>query len=234
MTRERLRRLARRTTGGDDKGTAMVEFALIAPLLLVLLLGVSDVTLTTLAKFKSSTATQAAVDLATQSINLRPTDMTNIMAGAANTMAPFSTATLVLRITSVASNGTGTAFVYWSCGQGALPPYAAKSTVTTVPTGSTIDNFINRYTYFDGTYNYNGKNTSFIEVESLYVYTPPAQFVIRTPQTMASTFYTLPRQSAYIGFPWDGTPANPPTAPASTTKTGSTTLANGTLCNYAF
>jgi hypothetical protein len=51
--------------------------------------------------------------------------------------------------------------------------------------------------------------------------------------TMADTAYLLPRQSSYIGFPWDGNPADSPTAPTSTTQVKSVTLSNGAVCSYA-
>ncbi len=48
-----------------------------------------------------------------------------------------------------------------------------------------------------------------------------------------NTTYLQPRNASYIGFPWDGNSSDAPTAPASTTKTGSLTLSNGATCNYA-
>lgn len=216
-----------------ERGTAMIEFALIAPVLILLVFGVTDVAMTALAKVKSSNATVSAADLTTQSINLQTSDMASIFAGAADVMAPFSNSGLVLRITSVASDGNGNAFVHWSCGEGALSPLTAKSTVTTLANGSPVGNILNLTTYSQSTFTYNGKNTSFIQVESIYTYTAPTGFLLPGPQTMTDSAYVYPRQSAYVGFVWDGIVNDQPTAPASATKVASVTLSNGAACSYA-
>lgn len=232
-----MRRIApslQRIAARSDTGAAIVEFAMVAPVLVLLLFGITDIAMTTLAKFKSSNATLSAADLATQSINLQSSDMADIYAGAKSVMAPFSNANLLLRITSVASNGNGTAFVHWSCGEGALPPFTAKSTVTKLADGSSVDNILNRSTFSAGGYTYNGTNMTYIQVESQYVYTAPTKFFIKTAQTMNSAFYIYPRQAAYVGFLWDGNANLQPTAPASTTSTGSVTLSSGAICNYAY
>lgn len=217
----------------DQRGASALEFALVAPLLILLLLGVADLAPTTMAKFKTANATQSAADLATQFSDMQPSDMVNVFAGGADVLAPFSGANLVLRITNVAADGQGNAFVYWSCGQGALPPYEARSSVTRTPTGSPLGWFIYRYNVQNGSFAQNGTNTSFVMVESRYVYTAPARAILPAPQTMTSVAYMLPRVSSYVGFPWDGDPQNEPTAPASATDTGSITLSNGAECNYA-
>lgn len=224
----------RRTAARTDAGTAMLEFAIVSPVLLLLALGIADLAMTTLAKFKSSNATLSAADLATQSINLQTGDMADIFSGALDVMAPFSSTNLVLRITSVASDGNGTAFVHWSCGQGALVPFAAKSTVTTLADGSSVDNILNRSTFSSNGYTHNGTNTTYIQVESQYVYTAPTGFFLTTAQTMQTAFYIYPRQAAYVGFVWDGNSNHQPAAPASTTSTASVTLSNGAICNYAY
>lgn len=216
-----------RLAARSDRGSALIEFALTAPLLLALLLGVGDVACTTIAKFKSSNATQSAVDLATQSPNLQTGDMVNIFAGAADVMAPFSSANLLLRITSVAVGNLGAIFVHWSCGQGTLTPYNALALFPLLPNGD-----LSTKVLFPA--NLNSPNTTVLLVESKYTYTPPTRFVITSVQTMTSSFVTYARQSAYVGFPWDGNVNDQPTAPAYTTRTATTTLSNGAVCNYAY
>ncbi len=134
--------------------------------------------------------------------------------GGNDVLAPFSTVGLSLRITSVASDGNGNAFVYWSCGSGALPPYAAKSAVTTTPSGGPISALLNLYSQpIAGGLVANGTNTTVVMVESQYLYTAPARFIMKSEQKMVAAAYALPRVSAYIGFPWDGNQDDQPPHP---------------------
>ena len=215
------------------RGTATIEFALIAPLLISLLLGICDIAPATMARYKFGNATQSVADLATQIPNLQTSDMADVFAGGADVLAPYSSATLSLRVTNVASDGAGNAFVYWSCANGAFTPFSARSNVTTTPTGSSVDTVIWRYNFQYGGYTYNGTNTSYVSVEASYVYTAPAGFVLTTPQTMSVVTYMVPRQSSYIGFPWDGNANNAPPIPTSTQAVNSVTLSNGAVCSYA-
>ena len=197
----------------------MIEFALIAPILIALLLGVCDLAPTTMARFKIGNATQSVADLTSQFGVMQAADVPNLFAAGADVLTPFSSANLALRITNVASDGKNRAFVYWSCGQGALKPLDAQSTVATPPTG---------LIGLDA----NGTNSSYVVVESQYVYTAPAQYVLQGPQTVLTTAYSFPRVSAYVGFPWDGNPDDIPTLPAATTKTSSVTMGK-LVCNYS-
>jgi hypothetical protein len=161
-------------------------------------------------------------------------DMVNVFTAASDILAPLSSTTLAVRLTNIYSDGNGNAYVYWSCGEGALPPLAAKSAITSTPTGNDVGYFLWRYNTTSGGYVLNGTNTSYVMAEGQYVYTPLAHFIIKTPMTMTNTAYLLPRQSSYVGFPWDGVAADTPLTPTTTTHTSSVTLSNGAVCNYAY
>ena len=216
------------------RGTASVELAIVMPVLLSMVLGISDIAMTTIAKFKSSNATATGADLATQAANLQNADMTDIFAGALNVMAPLPSAGMGVRITSVAATGNGSAIVHWSCGLGSLQPLQARAGFSKLANGDGIENALNMSNFSGGGYNYSGTDISLIQVETTYSYTPPAGFVIKTAQVMTAAYINYPRQAGYVGFPWDGVTTHPPPAPSTTTKTGSTTLSNGATCNYAY
>lgn len=105
--------------------------------------------------------------------------------------------------------------------------------MTTLANGDAVSNILSLTQSKAGGMNYDGTNTSFIEVDSQYTYTAPARFVLPSPQVMQSTAYMLPRGSTYVGFPWNGNAAKPPTAPVSTKIKSSVTISNGVVCNYA-
>ncbi len=218
----------------DRRGVSAVEFALLLPVLIVLLLGMSDVVPAVIARYQFNHATASFGDLATEYSQMQTGDMVNVFSAASDVLAPLSSTTLAVRLTNIYSDGNGHAYVYWSCGEGALPPFAAKSLITSTPTGDDIGAFLWRYNSTCGGYTCNGTNTSYVMAEGQYVYTPLAHFVIKAPMTMTNTAYLLPRQSSYVGFPWDGIATDVPPTPTSTTHTTSVTLSNGAVCNYAY
>ena len=233
LSRIRALRACVRRFVADAAGVAAIEFVVIAPVLVLLLLGVSDYVPSLVARYKASHANGSFGDLITQASALQQTDVATYYAAAGQVIAPFDSTPLVLQVTNVYSDGQGHAYVYWSCGQGALPPMAAKSAVANAANGVPVGNLLWLYNVGLGGRTYNGTNTSFIMVESQYTYTAPAQFVLKGPQTMSSVYIVYPRQSAYVGFPWDGNANDAPPQPTSTTRTASMTLSNGAVCNYA-
>lgn len=198
-------------------GTAVIEFALLAPFLVMLLLGVCDLAPSLMVKFKVGTATQAVADLAAQSATIQPSDIANLFNIGSDVMAPFSGSPLIQRISNIASDGSK-AFVYWSCAESPLKPLNIFDTVT--PPNSIIAT--------DKT----GTDTSYVIVESQYSYQAPASFIIKSAQLMTVTAYTLPRISTYVG-PTTGTPGYIPTKP-SASKYSTVTIAGNVTCNSAY
>ena len=185
-------------------GSVLIEFALIAPILVMLLLGLYDLVPALMVRFKFASATQAVADLAAQSKIIGTSDIANFFAAGGDVMAPFSASNLVLRISNIATDGAGRAFVYWSCGQGALGPYASTSTVSSTATSPPTTIIANLQTLLQmnpstsGNFKINGADTSFVWVESQYTFTPVAGFVLRSTQTLTGTAFALPRLSTYI------------------------------------
>ena len=216
----------------DRSGSVLIEFALIAPILVSLLLGMFDLGPALLVRFKLASATQAVADIASQASTMQASDVVNFFSAGGDVMAPFSPSSLVLRISNIASDGQGGAFVYWSCGQGALAPFVAKSAVTSTPTGTALSNLLVLQAGQSGSYTTVATNTTFIMVESRYTFTPPAGLFIRTAQTLTNTAYTLPRVSTYVG-PTTGAANYVPVQPNSINNSISQSAGNIT-CNVGY
>lgn len=234
-------RIRSRLLARVDRGAAIIEFALLVPILILALCGLSDFAITIFARLLTANAASGLSDLVSQSSMLQTSDITNVYNAAYAMMQPLSSSSLTLRVTNVAADGNGNAFVYWSCGHGTLGPYVARSNMTTSPTGSPITNnylyLYDNYPYFAPTYHFAGTNTSFVMVEAVNNITPPTQFVLKTTQVMSTTSYTLPRISTYVGFPWDGVQGHTVKTPTTATSTATTSVvANGVTvtCNYSY
>lgn len=101
--------------GGDRSGLGAVEFAMIAPLLLMLYITAFEVTVG-LSVAKRATRTAGAVaDLTTQNSSSVNVSQLGTMKDVANAIfAPYSTAQLSLQITGIAVDDAGKATVKWS------------------------------------------------------------------------------------------------------------------------
>ena len=97
----------------DPAGVSAVEFAIIAPIMILLFVGTMEVSAAASASRKASRIASAVGDLITQSDNLTGTDINNIMDIAADLMEPFDNV-VKIRITGIEIAG-GNSTVQWSC-----------------------------------------------------------------------------------------------------------------------
>lgn len=206
-----------------QSGSATVEFAITAPVLALLLLGICDVAPSLMAKFKVAAATQTMADLVSLSTTVASSDVVTYFAAGADVMAPFSASGLSLRVSNIFSDGQGNTVVYWSCGQG-MSPKTAFSKITTGNTDTTPPKLL--------TLTALGTNTSYIMVESRYTYTAPARFILSSAQTITAVAYALPRISTYVG-PSTGSSTYVPTPPASSTPPAKSFAIGSITCSYA-
>lgn len=123
-----LRRFA-----GDCRGLSAVEFALIAPVMILLYLGAVDLSLALSIDRKVTSAASALADLVAQDDVITDDEMTDILNAGAVILAPFDTTPLQLRVTSVMMDSGGDVEVQWSDARGRAP-YSEGDSIT-VPSG---------------------------------------------------------------------------------------------------
>lgn len=97
---------AARAWARNERGIAATEFALILPFLLLILMGVIELTNAMLAERKLLNSVQSAVDLIGQRGSITTAELNEIFAAARLTVSPLDTAVFSLGVASVRYNDT--------------------------------------------------------------------------------------------------------------------------------
>ena len=181
----------------DCRGVIAVEFAMIAPVMLVLFFGVLEFSSAVAVDRKVALAARTLSDLTSQSAAVADADLSNYGQAAKAAMVPYSSLAVSGTVTEIYINPTThAARVQWSrsvnIDAGGNVTVGASShspkDVVTVPTGLNID----------GTY------LIWSEVSATYV--PTVGYVMggTTGVKLSDTDYTRPRQSGCVGYPTSG------------------------------
>ena len=104
----------------DRRGVAAVEFAFVAPVLILIYMGLAEVTMALMAERRAGHATAAIADLIAQDTLTSKTEIDDIFAIGDKIVAPFASEGLTLRVTAIQADNNGTPKVVWSRGKGAL------------------------------------------------------------------------------------------------------------------
>ncbi len=169
-----LTRLYRECTSG----LAAVEFGLIAPILLIMLIGIFEISQGLSVGRKVTSAGSTIGDLTSQALSMSDQDINDTFGSAMAIMFPNSSATLKMRITSVEIDGSGDATVDWSDGSNwsSLP----ENSPVTLPAGV-------------GT-----PNTTIIMSEVEYDYTSMFGEFLPGVTTFNDRFYFIPRRTLAV------------------------------------
>ena len=99
----------------DRSGVAALEFALIAPLMILLFFGMTELSAAIIAGRHTNHASSAMGDLVAQCSNINDSDISNVFNASLDVMSPLSTTTMNQRVTSiVATDNSGDTQVQWS------------------------------------------------------------------------------------------------------------------------
>jgi len=112
---------------GDNQGVGAIEFAMVAPLLLLLYLGGVDVTRAIMFSHKMQNATVAVNDLVTQATALTKADVLETFDAADAMLASFRVDDLKIRVTAVEIDKLGSAKIAWSVARGLERSTAGKA-----------------------------------------------------------------------------------------------------------
>lgn len=165
----------------DERGVSAVEFALIAPIMVLFLFGSADLSLMLTADRKVTQTASTVADLVAQDDVISSSEMDDIFTASKAIMEPYDTSTLKMRVTSVVMDGAGKVTVAWSQGKNMSP--RAKGSAISVPSGLLQ------------------KNTSVIFSEVKYAYKSAIGSALNTDINMQDKFYLRPRRSKEVTGP---------------------------------
>jgi Flp pilus assembly protein TadG len=164
----------------DQRGVAAIEFALLAPILIVIYFGLAELSQALMASRRVSHVASVVGDLVSQSDTTTSSQITDILAISQSLLSPLPTTNLGVRLSSVTVNNSNTPIVDWSKGSG-LTPYSKGATVALPksPSNSAVP-FI-------------ASGQSVVIAEVQYPWTPPTGDFIKVSKTLSDTAYFLPR-----------------------------------------
>jgi Flp pilus assembly protein TadG len=158
----------------DRSAVAVIEFAIILPVMVALSLGTFEASRAVQAKMKASNAAQVIADMIAAQNNVTAAGLTNYCNGAKLTMVPYDKTVLKAAIASV-TNGT----LDWhneSCGTATA--IASPTTVATTLSG--------------------GTGNSVIIVQTTYVYSATLVYFLPASITMVQTGFSRPRNTTTV------------------------------------
>ncbi|MEM5470996.1 TadE/TadG family type IV pilus assembly protein [Hoeflea sp. AS60] len=115
---------------GDKSGVGAVEFALIAPVLIVLYMGSLEISVAMSVSKKLARASSTVADLVTQGETVDKAFLKSMVNVAQSVMMPFRTDGMKVKITGINIDGSGVGKATWSWQQDNTQPYAKDSTQT--------------------------------------------------------------------------------------------------------
>ncbi|MCC7016550.1 MAG: pilus assembly protein, partial [Rhodospirillales bacterium] len=160
----------------DTSGAVAVEFALILPVLITMIMGTIELTNFLTAQRKILAAAQTISDLISQETDVTSTDLDDLIAAGKMVLRPMNTSLLSVGVASVRFDASSTPSVDWthSLSGGAV----ANATTLATPVAQA--------------------NSSVIIVYASYSYTPITGSLILSSRTLSETSITRPRTVSYV------------------------------------
>ncbi|MDB5510612.1 MAG: pilus assembly protein [Enterovirga sp.] len=124
-------------------GVAAIEFALVLPVMVAMLLGMSEVTLGVNLDRKLTLLSRSLADLSSRVQTITTSDMNDMFQASAIVMQPFGSSRLAMVVTQIKVTKVGNDFngtVDWSCARGTGAQAKPSNVNYPVPSGFQTDN----------------------------------------------------------------------------------------------
>lgn len=161
----------------DLRGAVAVEFALIVPVMLVILTGIIEMSNLMMASRRVSGAAFATADLISQETDLRASELDEIFQVALLVMQPLDNTSLTLGAASVRYDENGAPVVDWTASMNGGSVTEPEDVATDL----------------------GDAGESVIIVTATYSYIPKFNFIISGPFTLTETSITRPRYIDFVG-----------------------------------
>lgn len=165
-------RLCHRFIGSTD-GVAGIEFTIVAPILVLLLLGFYDAGTALAIYNKTRFATATLAQITNQYTTIHDTDMTQILGATTAVLAPYSGTPATSNVSQIAISASGAATVSWSTNLSPGSKFTLPSTLA-IP------------------------NSYLIYATVSYTFTPVFSYFISGPIALSDSIYVSPRSVASI------------------------------------
>jgi Flp pilus assembly protein TadG len=164
----------------ERQGLAAVEFALIAPVMIVIFFGSVELSMLLDCNSRVKRVGYTVADLVAQASTVSTADTSNIFSAANAILYPYASTQAKIVVSSLVDDGNGGAKVAWSDPLNTTG--RAKGSTVAVPAGLITS----------------GSGASVIFAEISYSFTAPITEFTGGPITLTSRFYTKPRRSTTI------------------------------------
>jgi Flp pilus assembly protein TadG len=164
----------------NERGVALIEFALSLPFLILLYVGGYQLTDALTAYRKVTITTRSIADLASQYTSIDNTDLDKVLNASQQIMAPYSIVNVKLTVSQINIDNSGTAKVDWSRG---------KNKVS-----------LNKGDIFDIPVSIRQNNSSLIISDVTYDYIPVIASSIIGPITFSDRIIMSPRATDSIAY----------------------------------
>lgn len=114
----------------DKRGVGAVEFAIVAPLLIITYLGAFELSVGFTVAGKTARAASAVADIIAQQSEVNKAFLTKVPNIAKSILEPYGNANYTLKITGIEVSSTNEGTVIWSRDQAGGVPYTVNSKVT--------------------------------------------------------------------------------------------------------
>ncbi|RZJ17675.1 MAG: pilus assembly protein [Brevundimonas sp.] len=175
------RRFTLRAWAADRDGVAAVEFALIAPVMIVLYFGMCEFCQAYMAHKRMGHVASTVADIVARTTDIKADQLDDIFAAGPIIMKPYSSAALSTRVSSVTRDDKGVARIDWTRAKGSNTTVRKKGDTVVVPADVIA----------------NGE--SLIMSETAYDFNSPVDFVMPDATRFKQVYYLRPRTVSKIG-----------------------------------
>ncbi|MGH7028118.1 TadE/TadG family type IV pilus assembly protein [Brevundimonas sp.] len=161
----------------DRSGVSAIEFALIAPVMILIYFGLVEFCQAYMAERRAGHTAAMVADLVAQSDTTNKVEVDRVFAIGQMIMKPFPEGTLATRVSSITVDAAGVARVDWSRGKGSLTALTKQTVYPDLPAGLVDAN----------------ETQSLILGETAYVYQSAFSQVLPQPITFRRKYYLRPR-----------------------------------------